>query len=61
MGTIYHNAHVVISAASAATCHEGFLQDRLPPNNSSWIPFGDEGSADIMPKLKTGVSSPGTD
>jgi hypothetical protein len=55
MGTIYHNAYVVISAASAATCNDGFLQDRLPPRNSFRVPFGDKGSADILPKLKTSV------
>ena len=55
MGTIYHNAYVVISAASAATCNDGFLQDRLPSCNSFRVPFGDEGSAEIRPKLRTSV------
>lgn len=55
MGTIYHNAYVVISAASAATCNDGFLQDRPPPRDSFRVPFGNEGSADIIPKLTTNV------
>lgn len=55
MGTIYHNAYIVISAASAATCNDGFLQDRLPPRNSFRVPFGNDGSAAILPKLRTSV------
>jgi hypothetical protein len=47
MGTIHHNACVVISAASVATCNDGFHQDHLPPRNSFSVLFGDEGSADI--------------
>ncbi len=55
MGAIYHNAYVVISAASAATCNDGFLQDRLPPRNSLRVPFGDNGSVQIHPKLHTRI------
>jgi hypothetical protein len=59
MGAIYHNAYVVISAASAATCHEGFLQDRLPPCGGFKVPFGTEGCVVLTLKLCTKLLAQG--
>lgn len=53
MGAMYYNAYVVISAASAATCKDGLLQERdLSPRFGSFrIPFGADGIAFLTPKL----------
>ncbi|KAK3371099.1 heterokaryon incompatibility protein-domain-containing protein, partial [Lasiosphaeria ovina] len=47
MGTIYHNAYVVISAASAQTCEDGFLEDRSQPPEYIQVPFGGDGSVNL--------------
>ncbi len=57
MGAIYHNAYIVISAASAATCHEGFLYDRSPRYRCFKVPFGTEESVILTPKLCTKLLS----
>ncbi|KAH7020597.1 heterokaryon incompatibility protein-domain-containing protein [Ilyonectria destructans] len=51
MGPIYHNAHLVISAASARTCEDGFLQDRPRPSEYIRMPFGDDGCVYFVPRL----------
>lgn len=43
MGAVYHNAYVVISAASARTCEDGFLEDRSQPAEYIQVPFCGDG------------------
>jgi hypothetical protein len=57
MGAIYHNAYVVITAASARTCEDGFLEDRPQPAKYIKVPFGDDGSVNLIPKLRKGKLS----
>jgi hypothetical protein len=54
MGAIYHNAHVVISAAVAPTCESGFLEDRAQPPYYINLPFGASGSVDVIAKRHRG-------
>lgn len=45
MGTVYHNAHLTISAARASGDTDGFLQKRLSPVVVTWIDLIDEHGA----------------
>ena len=56
MGSIYHNAHLVISAASARTCEDGFLWDRPRPSEYIRMPFGDDGCVYFVPRLSKYLS-----
>jgi hypothetical protein len=59
MAAIYHNAHVVISAAAATTCESGFLEDRAQPPYYINLPFGDKGSVNVIAKRQNDRMSSG--